>query len=442
LHYCASTWILPLSAALLLAGGLAANANETVLDVAPVWAGHPVGFALLTHEDRQFVAFYDAERKLTVASRGLLETKWHFVLLPETLGWDSHNYIAMAMDDEGCLHLCANMHVKPLVYFRTAKHGDIDTFQRIPSMVGRNEIKCTYPSFFRGPGKEFLFTYRDGSSGSGDQYYNVYEAKSRTWRRLMEEPLTSGEGDMNAYLGPLRLGPDGFYHLAWIWRDTGGCETNHDICYARSKDLVHWEKGSGQALKLPITLAKADVVDPVPVKGGAINGNVTVGFDSQKRVIVSYHKYDDKGFTQVYDARLEQGRWKIYKISSWDYRWAFEGNGSIPFEVHVAPVSVGSDGRLTQSYGNAKCGNGTWVLDETSLKPIEDIRRPQPTAAPSAANTSAGKLESRTCGDSGASIKSGVRYVLRWETLGVNRDRKREGPPPPPTMLKLVRIEP
>ena len=34
--------------------------------VAPVWAGHPVGFDLLTHGDGQFIAFYDAERKMTV----------------------------------------------------------------------------------------------------------------------------------------------------------------------------------------------------------------------------------------------------------------------------------------------------------------------------------------------------------------------------------------
>jgi len=31
---------------------------DKVIDVAPVWSGHPVGFALLTHGDMQFVAFY------------------------------------------------------------------------------------------------------------------------------------------------------------------------------------------------------------------------------------------------------------------------------------------------------------------------------------------------------------------------------------------------
>ena len=37
------------------------------------WSGHPVGFDLLTHGDRQFVAYYDAERKMTVGMRVLEE---------------------------------------------------------------------------------------------------------------------------------------------------------------------------------------------------------------------------------------------------------------------------------------------------------------------------------------------------------------------------------
>ena len=34
--------------------------------ISMVWAGHPVGFDLLTHGDQQFVAFYDADRHMTV----------------------------------------------------------------------------------------------------------------------------------------------------------------------------------------------------------------------------------------------------------------------------------------------------------------------------------------------------------------------------------------
>ncbi len=436
-----SVFVLVLAVLGQAAVGLAAP-KETAIDVAPVWAGHPVGFALLTNGERQYVSFYDAERELTAGARLVTEDKWHFVKLPETVGWDSHNYITMALDDNGCIHLCANMHASKLVYFRMSKPGDIDSFERIEQMTGRNEDRCTYPSFIRGPSREFIFTYRSGYSGNGDQYYNVYDHKTRTWKRLMDAPLTSGEGLMNAYFSPMPLGPDGYYHIAWVWRDHGGCETNHDVSYARTKDLVNWETGSGRKLDLPIKLSAADIVDPVPAKGGAINGNVRLGFDSKKRVIVSYHKYDEKGLTQVYNARLEDGVWKVYKTSSWDYRWEFSGGGAIAFEVRVGPVAVGRDGRLMQSYTHIKYGRGHWVLDEATLKPLETIQDAPPSAkAQKTMEAPDNTMKPQRCGDIGSSGQPGVRYELRWETWGVNRDRKRDGDPPPPSMMKLVRIE-
>lgn len=414
-----------------------AESSETCMDVAPVWSGHPVGFSLLSTKDKQFVGFYDAERKLTVASRKLSENNWHFVKLPETLGWDSHNYIVMALDDDGCIHLCANMHVVPLVYFRTSKPGDIDSFERITSMVGKDETRCTYPSFFRGPGNSFIFTYRSGGSGNGDQFYNIYDHKTKTWSRLMDKPLTSGEGENNAYLSGLRLGPDGYYHIAWVWRDNPGAESNHDVSYARSKDLVHWETAAGKPLTLPITLKTGEIVDPVPVKSGLINGNVQIGFDSRKRTVVSYHKFDENGFTQAYSARFEDGQWKIYKTSDWKYRWDFSGYGSIPFEIRLGPVTVEKDGKLTQSYNHDKYGNGKWILNEANFKPIDDIRQPEP--APNTAKSDPDQLQPRTCRDSGSSGEPGVKYILRWETLGVNRDHAHQGSVPPPSMLRLCR---
>ena len=38
-----------------------------VLDVAPAWSGHSVGYCLLTKNERQYVAYYNHERIMTVA---------------------------------------------------------------------------------------------------------------------------------------------------------------------------------------------------------------------------------------------------------------------------------------------------------------------------------------------------------------------------------------
>lgn len=421
------------------------EAGDTVLvdaiDVSTVWSGHPVGFALLTHAPYQFVAFYDAERQMTVAARTLDSETWRLIRVPERIGWDSHNYVTMTLDDSGYLHLSGNMHVRPLVYFRTTRPYDIESFTRIPGMVGSDEQRATYPQFFRGPRQELIFTYRDGSSGNGNQIYNVYEERTRVWSRLLAQPLISGEGQMNAYLeGPV-AGPDGYFHLAWVWRDTPDAATNHDVMYARSKDLVHWEKSDGTALPHPITAATAEVVDAVLPRGGLINGNVKIGFDSQKRVIISYHKYDEEGITQLYNARREAEGWRIYQIGRWEYRWEFGGGGSIPFEIRVGPVRLESEGTLAQPYSHVKYGSVTLRLDEASLKPVgiawppppypRDLGRPE-TPFP--------EMQVRWAEDLGASGEPGVRYVLRWETLGPNRDLPRTPPLPPPSTLRVYKL--
>lgn len=427
-------------AALLLAGPARAAQRPPAIDLFPVWAGHPVGFCLLTEGQRQFVACYDAERRLTVAARTLGDDQWQVVRLPETLGWDSHNYVTMAADDEGYLHLSGNMHGRPLVYFRSSRPWDIATFERIPAMVGRNEGRCTYPVFLRGAGGELLFTYRDGSSGSGDQYYNAYDPATKAWRRLMEGPITSGEGEVNAYfVGPVR-GPDGWFHLCWVWRDTGDCATNHDLCYARSRDLVHWQTSTGRPLALPITRATAEVVDPVPAGGGMLNGHTKIGFDRQGRVIISYHKFDERGNTQIYNARLEGGRWVIHQATDWGYRWEFHGGGTIVTEISLGSVQAQPDGSLQQSWRHIKLGSGTWRLDPETLRPLGPaaVRSAVPPILRRPESPFPG-MEVRWCGDSGRQRPRGFDYRLRWETLPTNRDQPRPTAPPP-TMLRLYRF--
>ncbi len=421
---------------------LAAERVTERLDIAPVWAGHPVGFCLLTDGDDQFVAFYDADRQMTVAQRRIPETAWRFVRLPETVVWDSHNRVTMDIDDTGCLHLSGNMHVKPLVYFRTREPRNIETFERVPSMTGEHETKVTYPEFIHGPGNTLLFTYRDGKSGEGNQIYNVYDSKTRTWRRLLDKPLTDGEGLMNAYFDGPRLGPDGYYHLNWVWRDTSDCASNHDLCYARSKDLVHWETSAGAPLALPITLRTAEIIDPSPAGGGLLNVGRRLGFDSKGNVVLSFYKYDKAGNTQAYNARKENGAWVTRKVSDWDYRWAFSGGGTIPVEITVGHVSFKEGEGLTQSFSHVKHGSGTWLLDEATLQPIRILpkeKKSGPDLGP--VESVFPEMKARTSKDIGPARKDGARYMLRWETLGPNRDKPRNPPLPEPSMLRIYRIE-
>src|SRR5690606_21016011 len=77
------------------------SAEETVTElseIGPTWSGHSVGQELLTHGDQQYVAYYDAERRMTIAQRQIGETAWVRRSLDSVVGWDSHNYITLAVD--------------------------------------------------------------------------------------------------------------------------------------------------------------------------------------------------------------------------------------------------------------------------------------------------------------------------------------------------------
>lgn len=414
-----------------------------VLFVDSVWAGHPVDFALLTQPPHQFVAYYNQDRTMTVAYRKLNDDQWQYQPLPERTGWDSHNYISMALDEWGHLHLSGDMHGDTLNYYRTEKPYDIGSIKQVLPMVGKNEARVTYPEFFYSPKGELVFTYRDGSSGRGNQIYNLYDATRKKWQRLLDTALVDGQGEMNAYLhGPV-LGPDGYYHLVWVWRDTPDAATNHDLSYAKSRDLIHWEQSNGAPQSLPITFDNAEIVDPVPARGGMINGNTVIGFDRQQRPVVTYHKYDSRGNTQVYNARFERGNWKIYQATDWNFRWEFGGGGSIVAEVGVRPVEVSADGRLTQEFHTDSLGTSKFVLHPETLSPQRAV--PVLPDAPDAlyiVDSDFPGMEVRTHTEGKNTEPDSSWYMLRWETLSRNRDRPRKGPLPPASSLNLYKISP
>ncbi len=400
-----------------------------------VWAGHPVGFDLLTAPPYQFAAYYDSSRTLTVAKRKLGEAAWEKVQLDEVTGWDSHNYIRMALDAQGHLHLSGNMHVDTLVYFQAAQPYDIQSLKRRSSLLGEDEVRVTYPVFFDAPEGDLIFTYRIGGSGNGNQVYNRYNPQSQQWSRLLDQPLVDGKGEMNAYLhGPI-LGPDGFFHLVWVWRDTPDAETNHDLSYAKSRDLVHWMQSDGSPQTLPITLDNCEIIDPVAAGQGMINGNTVIGFDAAGRCVVSYHKFDEAGNTQVYQARLEDDSWQLYQSTDYDFRWDFGGRGSLNSRIRLQPVTVEAQ-QLQQLVWLDTAGYQTYILDPASLQVLSK----QPPAATYPPHLDQALREAHQVNMTKSTVGDSL-YLLRWETLPRNRDRPREKPWPEASPLYLYVME-
>jgi len=415
---------------------------ESALAIDRVPADFPVGVCLVTAGEYQYVAYYDARHQMTVASRTLADESWRYTKLPTFVGVDSHNYVTMTVDDDGYLHVSGNMHAVPLIYFRSAKPWEADSLERVPAMIGRDETRCTYPAFMRGPEGQLIFHYRAGGSGNGDEIYNVYDRVAKSWARLLDTPLTDGQGRMNAYMhGPL-LGPDGAYHLCWVWRDDPDCATNHDLSYARSSDLRHWESVSGAPAALPLSLKTPGlIVDPIPAGGGIINGCQRLGFDAKGRAVITYHKFDAAGHTQLYAARYEKGGWRIRQLSDWAYRWDFTGTGSMHFAITLGQLAPAREGTLGITYRHVKYGEGMLLADAETLAPLGTAEVPvaYPAALMRPASPFPG-LRVRWTGGSGKSPEPGIRYVLRSEALPPHNDKPLAGEQPAPSPLVLYRL--
>lgn len=421
------------------------------VEIDEVWAGHPVGFCLLTHGNRQYIAYYNANRNMVVGQRNLDEENFHLHIMPATarethggtstvLNWDSHNSVTLAVDRDGYIHLAGNMHVHPLTYFRSTKPNDISTLVQVMDMIGSEEKQCTYPNFMLTREGELIFHYRDGGSGRGNEIYNIYSTRTKTWRRLLDTPLTDGEGQMNAYQTQPRLLADDWYHVYWVWRDTPDCETNHDLSYIKSPDLKNWYNAFGEPVKMPATIHnKSIIVDPIPPGGGIINLAAQLCLDENLKPQFVYHKYDKAGNLQLYVAWIEGKQWVNNQITNWDYRWEFKGRGSINFEVRLRNFNRRNDGNYEVGYWHIQYGSGTILLNE-KLDNIGEVLKPEPFANVLKLEGDFPGLEVRTSGDIGKSHDRNYSYMLKWETLPANRDRPWPEPWPAPSKLYLYKI--
>ena len=438
------------------------------IEIDSVWSGHRVNFSLLTHKDRQYIAYYNSNRNMIVGQRDLTDNKFDIYRMPAPkrlknleekrsrisateVGWDSHNSITVAVDKMGYIHLSGNMHVDSLTYFKSQKPNDIFSLKRKFPMVGPNELRATYPKFMLTKDQDLIFHYRDGGSGNGNEIYNIYSTDKKSWTRMLDFPLTDGQGLMNAYQSQPELREDGWYHVFWVWRDTPDCSTNHDLSYMKSPDLINWYDAFDNLIVLPATLDKKSlIVDPIPPKGGIINLAAKLCFDENNKPIFVYHKYDENGNLQLYLANISQGSWKSHMITNWDYRWEFSGNGSIKSEFRLQNFNRRGNGFYEVGYWHIKYGLGTILLNDEFI-PVGKVIKPNQLLNSyyiTNNNSSKSEIEGtfpglgiRTSQDDGNSNERGTRFVLKWETLDSNRDMPREKPWPNPSKLYLYKIK-
>ncbi|MEQ8549491.1 MAG: BNR repeat-containing protein [Cyclobacteriaceae bacterium] len=428
------------------------NSATQVIEIDSVWAGHPVGFSLYTDGDRQYIAYYNSERSTVVGQRDLSEDNFQLHVLPRTsretnqgtssvLGWDSHNDLTLGVDKDGYIHLSGNVHAKPLTYFRSTAPNDVSNMEQIYEMIGTEELRTTYPNFMLTKEGELIYHYRDGGSGSGNEIYNIYDRKTKTWSRLLDTPLTDGKRLMNAYQSEPTLQKDGWYHMYWVWRDTPDCATNHDLSHMKSRDLKNWYSAFGEPIEMPATFdQKALIVDPIPPGGGIINLAAKMVLDQNNNPVFVYHKYDTVGNLQFFTAQIQNDQWEYNQITNWNYRWEFQGGGSINNEVKLTQFQKTSDGNYEVGFWHIKHGFGKILLDEDfEFVEITLNQKPEIGEEDQEVLNDSSEFQMNTAGDLGEPNEVNVKYFLRWETMVRNRDKPREKPWPKPSQLYLIK---
>jgi hypothetical protein len=398
------------------------TASSIVID--QVWGGTGVSYDAVSTGPLVYVAYYDADRVFCVAridtSTGEVQKKR---LDSRFEGWDAHNSTAVALDRDGRLHISGNMHTAPLVYARMQKPGDLNSIVQSNTMIGRDETSVTYPRFFRFPDGALGFSYRSGKSGDGVEIINRWDGDA--WKRLLSEPLfapaANGE-HVSAYHTDYVQGPDGRFHVAWVWRQTTRAETNFNVMYARSADLRQWEDSRGRKLSLPLTPQNSEVAVAIPPRSGLFN-NIKLGFDGAGTPIISYLRYDGAGRSQLFHARSTARGWQVVQATHWDYRWDFSGGGTLVGQIGFSGVRA-ENGALVEDVTHSKYGRLQLRLDARTL----DASATAPSSASSPHLPSAGIA---------APYRPSVRRVrratnesvagfIRWPSLGSdNNDRPR-----------------
>lgn len=416
------------------------------------WAGMFVVMDLLTRDDEQYVGYWNEDREMVIAHRALGETdedhsEWTYESLDENLLWDSHNYISLGLDRDGNLHVSGNMHNDPMVYFRTTTPGDISTLERQGYVVDPDtERSVTYPEFVNRQDGSLVFSHRDGGSGDGVSYFNVYDESSGSWNRLIDEPLFDGAAEgitYNSYFEGPELGPDGNFHLLWVWRESPDAATNSMLSYARSEDLINWTDAAGNPIEAPFRYGEGDIVDPIPSHSGLLNGNAKIGFDADDQIIVSYHKYDDDGASQLYAARpgtsAADEPWDISQITDWEGRWEFGGWGTLIFEIEMLGSEILDDGNIQVDF---ECfGDDNSVVIDNGLNPLAHVETPplpDDLGVVRGDWNGAPGLQVNVREDRGEDPAQG-EYILRWESLPENRDMPYDDYPQSST-LEIIRL--
>lgn len=295
--------------------------------------------AITTHADYQFTAYYNQDSYLVLGKRNVKASTW------ETLQTnykgntnDAHNDISIAIDGDGFLHVSWDHHNTQLKYAKSKAPFSLELSDPL-AMTGHQEDKVTYPEFYNLPDGNLLFFYRSGESGRGNLVINSYDVNAKQWSQIQSN-LIDGEEKRSAYW-QATVDAKGIIHLSWVWRETWGVETNHDLCYARSFDGGKtWQKSTSESYILPITQATAEYAFKIPQNSNLINQTAMTTDEYGRPYIVSY--WNEGEIPQYQMVYLKNNSW--HKVNTGFRQEAFVLGGGGTKSIPISRPDIFVDG--------------------------------------------------------------------------------------------------
>jgi len=324
---------------------LQAQAANTVTISANGWANNSVNAvifrknSLVTFQNYQYAAYYDAEQFVVLAKRKTGGKIWQ-VQKTQYKGdaTDAHKSISIIVDGSGILHVAWGQHNNDLNYAKGVAPGALQLGEKM-AMVSEKENKVSYPEFYKLPEGDLLFFYRDGGSGNGNLMINRYSIKSKMWKRV-QDGMIDGEGKRNAYW-QVAIDKSGALHLSWVWRESPDVASNHDLCYAKSLDGgITWQKSTGEKYSLPIIESNAEYALKIPQKSELINQTSMYADEKGKVFIAGYWRDIPSEIPQYHLVFNDGNGWKVNKLSFRKTAFSLSGGGTKKIPISRPQIIV------------------------------------------------------------------------------------------------------
>ena len=305
--------------------------------------------SLVTHNNIQFIAYYDPEGFVTLGKRNVGTENWE-INKTQYKGnvADAHNSISIMVDRDGFLHMSWDHHGHPLRYAKSKAPYSLELTDML-SMTGSLETNVTYPEFFKMPDGSLIYMYRDGQSGRGNLVLNSYNVDTQKWTQLQKN-LIDGQGKRNAYWQAC-IDNKGVIHVSWVWRETPDVATNHDLCYARSLDGGHtWVNSKNEKYALPIIAEHSEIACLIPQNSELINQTSMTTDSEGNPYVATYWRSQDSEVPQYHIVYNDGKRWNDLNLNFRKTPFSLKGVGTKRIPISRPQVIARTNRKSTDLY--------------------------------------------------------------------------------------------